>query len=105
MDAYLALERRFSAGMASWDSSWVDAGTLHKELKVGKAFTNWIKGRINRYEFVGNEDYKPDSPKRVNQNSHGEIENLRSALSLLIWQKNYQWQRIIKLSEKCNKEM
>jgi len=71
LDAYLALERRFSAGMASWDSSWVDAGTLHKELKAGKAFTNWIKGRINRYEFVGNEDYKPDSPKRVNQNSHG----------------------------------
>lgn len=51
--------------------SWIDARTLHKELKVGKVFANWIKDRINKYEFVENEDYKLDSPKRVNQNSHG----------------------------------
>lgn len=51
--------------------SWIDARTLHKELKVGKDFTNWIKDRINKYEFVENEDFKLDSPKRVNQNSHG----------------------------------
>ncbi len=53
------------------DGSWIDARTLHKELKVGKDFTTWIKGRISKYEFVENEDYKLDSPKRVNQNSHG----------------------------------
>ena len=34
--------------------SWIDARMLHKELKVGKDFTNWIKGRINKYEFIGN---------------------------------------------------
>lgn len=51
--------------------SWIDARTLHKELKVGKDFTNWIKGRISKYEFVENEDYKLDSPKRANQNSRG----------------------------------
>lgn len=51
--------------------SWINAKTLHKELKVGKDFTTWIKGRISKYEFVENEDYKLDSPKRVNQNSHG----------------------------------
>ena len=53
--------------------SWIDARMLHKELKVGKDFTNWIKGRINKYEFIENEDYKLDSPKRVNQNSHGGV--------------------------------
>ena len=53
------------------DVSWIDARMLHKELKVGKDFTNWIKGRINKYEFIENEDYKLDSPKRANQNSHG----------------------------------
>ena len=53
------------------DGSWINAKTLHKELKVGKDFTTWIKGRISKYEFVENEDYKLDSPKLVNQNSPG----------------------------------
>ena len=42
--------------------SWIDARTLHKELGVGKDFTNWVKGRISKYEFTENEDYK-FSPK------------------------------------------
>jgi len=54
------------------DGSWVDARTLHQELKVGKDFTTWIKGKIKKYEFINGEDYKLDSPKRGNQNSsHG----------------------------------
>lgn len=40
------------------DGSWIDARTLHKELKVGKVFANWIKDRINKYEFVESEDWK-----------------------------------------------
>lgn len=40
------------------DGSWIDARTLHKELKVGKVFANWIKDRINKYEFIENEDWK-----------------------------------------------
>jgi phage anti-repressor protein len=51
--------------------SWIDAKTLHKELKVGKDFTTWIKGRISKYEFVENEDYKLDLPNLANQKSHG----------------------------------
>ncbi len=47
--------------------SWINARTLHKELKVGKDFTNWIKGRINKYEFIENEDYKFCSPKRASK--------------------------------------
>ncbi len=40
------------------DGSWIDARTLHKELKVGKDFTTWIKGKISKYEFIENEDWK-----------------------------------------------
>jgi len=40
------------------DGSWIDARTLHKELKVGKDFTTWLKGRIGKYEFIENEDWK-----------------------------------------------
>lgn len=53
------------------DGSWIDARTLHKQLGVGKDFTNWIKGRIAKYDFIENEDYKLDSPKLANQNTHG----------------------------------
>lgn len=53
------------------DGSWIDARTLHKELKVGKVFANWIKDRINKYEFVENEDFKLDLPNLANQKSHG----------------------------------
>ena len=38
------------------DGSWIDARTLHKELKVGKDFTTWIKGKISKYEFVENDE-------------------------------------------------
>lgn len=53
------------------DGSWIDARTLHKELRVGKDFTTWLKGRIKKYDFIKNEDYKLDSPKREDQVSHG----------------------------------
>lgn len=51
--------------------SWIDARILHKELKVGKDFTTWLKGRISKYEFVENEDWKLDLPNLANQNSRG----------------------------------
>lgn len=35
----------------------VNARDLHTQLVVGKDFTNWIKGRIEKYGFVDNEDY------------------------------------------------
>lgn len=31
---------------------------LHKELNVKKKFADWIKERINKYEFTENEAYK-----------------------------------------------
>lgn len=35
----------------------VDARELHAFLKVGKDFTNWIKGRIRQYGFELDRDY------------------------------------------------
>lgn len=53
------------------DGSWIDARMLHKELKVGKDFTTWIKGKISKYEFIENEDYKFCSPKRGSKGRGG----------------------------------
>lgn len=39
------------------DNSKVNAKDLHTQLQVGRDFTTWIKGRINRYGFKENEDY------------------------------------------------
>ena len=35
----------------------VDARDLHKFLKVGRDFSNWIKGRIAQYVFIENQDF------------------------------------------------
>lgn len=71
LDAYLVCEERFRARMVLWDGSWIDARTLHKELKVGKDFTTWINGRINKYEFIENDYYKFCSPKRGSKGRGG----------------------------------
>lgn len=38
----------------------MNARTLHEYLGVGKKITTWIKGRIDKYDFVENKDYKID---------------------------------------------
>lgn len=35
----------------------INARELHEFLEVGKDFSNWIKGRIEQYEFVENQDF------------------------------------------------
>lgn len=35
----------------------VNARDLHKFLKVGRDFSNWIKGRISQYVFIENQDF------------------------------------------------
>lgn len=54
-----------------------DARDLHQFLAVGRDFSNWIKGRLEQYEFSEGEDYSPvlgnrgafDSPNSANQTS------------------------------------
>jgi anti-repressor protein len=51
----------------------VNARSLHAELGVGKDFSNWIKARIEQYDFEEGSDYQLDSPELANQDSksHG----------------------------------
>lgn len=37
----------------------VNARYLHSFLRVGKDFSTWIKGRINKYDFVEGKDFEP----------------------------------------------
>ena len=52
----------------------VSARELHEFLKVGRDFTTWIKGRIEKYDFVESVDFtavKLDSPNQGHQKKHG----------------------------------
>lgn len=46
-----------------------NARDLHAFLEVGRDFTNWIKDRIEKYQFVENQDFTIDSPNLANQRS------------------------------------
>ncbi|MGV4439914.1 antA/AntB antirepressor family protein [Ornithobacterium rhinotracheale] len=39
----------------------IDARLLYQELNVGRDFSNWIKGRIEKYDFQENRDYFIDN--------------------------------------------
>ena len=45
----------------------VNARELHSFLEVGRDFSNWIKGRIEKYDFIENQDFIVDSPNLANQ--------------------------------------
>ena len=52
----------------------VNARDLHEFLEVGKDFSNWIKDRIQKYNFTEGQDYltqKIDSPNSANQSGRG----------------------------------
>lgn len=49
-----------------------DARTLHTFLEVGKDFTNWVKDRIAKYQFVKNQDFAEFTPNLAkNQRGRG----------------------------------
>ena len=49
----------------------VNARELHGFLEVGKDFTTWIKGRIDKYGFVDGEDYVVCSPNLGSKEGRG----------------------------------
>jgi len=59
------------------DIQSVSGRKLHVFLKVGRDFTNWIKGRIDQYGFVAGADYirveNLSSPKRASAKSRQQI--------------------------------
>ena len=57
--------------IGNFEQLTVDARTLHSVLEVKRDFSNWIKARIAKYDFVEGEDYEkssmiPSSPKMAN---------------------------------------
>ena len=54
----------------------VNARDLHRELGVGKDFSNWIKGRIKKYEFVEGIDFESNWAKdgiKFNDAKNGDV--------------------------------
>jgi len=76
---------------------FVNARELHKWLGVGRVFANWIKDRIEKYDFVENLDYFKvlphkelkqdesfDLPKLANQKNKrgGDVRSIEYVLSI-----------------------
>lgn len=63
----------------------VNARDLHAFLGTKRDFSTWIKDRIDKYDFVENQDYqtiKFDSPNLVNQKRGGDRRSIEYALSI-----------------------
>ncbi|OCG53991.1 antA/AntB antirepressor family protein, partial [Gilliamella sp. Imp1-1] len=59
----------------------VSAKQLHHFLGVGRDFSTWIKGRIEQYGFIENDDYVVfDSPELVNQSIKNKQLNKRETV-------------------------
>lgn len=57
----------FDGSIGGVACSVCDARTLHAFLEAGKDFSNWIKDRIAKYQFVKDQDFAIDSPNLANQ--------------------------------------
>lgn len=53
------------------DENWISAKLLHKQLKVGRDFSEWIKKQINDMELSEFTDYKTETPSKGNQRKYG----------------------------------
>lgn len=49
--------KAFSGTIQNQSTQLVNARDLHQFLQVGRDFSNWIKSRIDGYNFVENEDF------------------------------------------------
>lgn len=58
----------------------VSARELHTFLEVGKDFSNWIKQRIERYDFIENQDYEVFA--QMGENPNGGRNRIEYALKV-----------------------
>jgi phage anti-repressor protein len=58
----------------------VDARAVHRALKVGRDFSNWIKDRIESYNFIANQDFTVFS--KSGENPSGGRPTLDYAITL-----------------------
>ena len=59
----------------------VNARELHEFLEVGRDFSNWIKQRIEKYDFVENQDFAVIAGIGENR-TRSEKRNLRKSVYL-----------------------
>lgn len=90
----------------------VNARSLHEFMEVGKDFSNWIKDRIEKYEFIEGTDYSLDSPNLANQVGHGGDRktkdyylSLNMAKELSMLQNNEQGRQARKYFIKCEEQL
>lgn len=57
--------------VSSAEEQCVDARDLHNFLKVGRDFSNWVKDRIEEYQFIDGQDFIVCSPKLVSKKRGG----------------------------------
>ena len=71
---------------------FVNARELHRWLKVGKFFANWIKDRIEKYDFVEGTDFFKVMPhKELKQAKNFDLPNLANQSKKLEKDKNFDF--------------
>lgn len=94
--------------------SAVSARALHAALAVGRDFTNWIKGRINQYQFASGDDYcvvenltSPilASAKSRQQVAHDYLLTLNTAKEIAMVERNERGRAIRRYFIRCEEEL
>lgn len=95
-------------------TSVVSARALHAALGVGRDFTNWIKGRIGRYQFTSGDDYctvenltSPvlASAKSRQQVAHDYLLTLNTAKEIAMVERNERGRAIRRYFIRCEEEL
>jgi phage anti-repressor protein len=95
-------------------TSVVSARALHTALGVGRDFTNWIKGRISRYQFTKGYDYcaveNLSSPvlasaKSRQQVAHDYLLTLDTAKQIAMVERNERGRAIRRYFIRCEEEL
>lgn len=84
----------------------VSARELHEGLKVNSRFNDWIKNRINKYEFTINDDYITLTKNLVNGGKETDyIITIDMAKELCMVENNEQGRKMRKYFIECEKKL
>lgn len=98
----------FNANIDGISQLAVNARELHSFLNVGRDFSNWIKGRINQYVFVENQDYIVTLAKTGERKNVVMTEyhlTLNTAKELAMVENNEQGRKVRRYFIECEKAL